>query len=35
MKARKRVDRRIFKRTASLTRKINVAPKLQRGCLCL
>lgn len=34
MKARRR-DKKIFKRTASLTKKINVAPKVKRGGTCL
>lgn len=28
---RKRVDKRIFRRTAASTKKINIAPKAMRG----
>lgn len=28
---RKKVDRKIFKRTAASTKKVNVAPKTMRG----
>ena len=28
---RKRVDRKIFKRTAATTKKININPKVMRG----
>lgn len=34
MKARKK-DKRIFKKTATLTKKVNVAPKTTRGGVCL
>ena len=33
MKAKRR-DRKIFKRTASLTRKANVSPRVKRGGTC-
>lgn len=34
MKARKK-DRRVFTKTAKLTRKLNVAPRTKRGGVCL
>lgn len=34
MKAKRR-DKKIFKRTASLTRKVNVRPRVKRGGTCL
>ena len=30
-KTRKRIDQKIFKRTARKTKKINVSPKVSRG----
>lgn len=35
MSRKSRRDKRIFKRTASLTRKVNVAPRVKRGGTCL
>ena len=30
-KTKRKIDRKIFKRTANSTKKINVAPKIMRG----
>lgn len=30
-KTRKRIDRKIFKRTATATKRVNIAPKVMRG----
>lgn len=30
-KVKRRKDRKIFKRTASVTKRINIAPKMMRG----